>query len=394
MITGKRVLVAMSGGMDSAVAAALLKTQGYEVIGVHVQLWERAETRDLAGGGACCSFIDPDQIRKLCDKLGIACYIVDGHDHYQHDVIDYIVHECLAARVPNPCVLCNGSVKFSAFIKKADELRCDFVATGHYAKVVRNADGTETGLYRAVDNMNDQSYFLFTLKQDQLVRTLMPLGDLLEANVRKMAATFGVPVRPEGRVPRICFIDDVSHRDLIINRSAPRYRPEGPIVDADGAMLGRHNGLFNYRIAQRKVYGVEKPEAVDKWVSGFDVRANAVILGDERDLYHASLVATNCNWIGLQDFSRGLKAKAKIRAYHHIEADCIITMLSNNSIRVDFEKPQLAITPGQAIVFYHEDILLGGGWIEALVSPTTTRLNKRIAYNSSEKESDKTKKKK
>jgi tRNA-specific 2-thiouridylase len=373
---GKRVLVAMSGGVDSSVAAALLKTQGYDVIGVHMQLWNQADATLKKSGGSCCSLTDSNDARKVCDLLEIPYYVINARDQFQHDVIDYFVHDYLSGRTPNPCVMCNNRLKFSYLLKKADELRCEFVATGHYAKVVRNPEGTETNLYKASDLSKDQSYFLFGLNQDALARALMPLGDLLKANVRKMATTFGLPVSDKPDSQEICFIDEGGYREFVQERAGERYRPGGPLVTADGHILGRHRGLFQFTVGQRRGLGLDNPLHQDFHVLGFDLKLNAVIVGPEKDLHKSGLVATDCNWIGAIDFTHGVIAKAKIRSRHE-EAPCVITLLTNNSVRVDFGEPQRAITPGQAVVFYKENLVLGGGWIEGSYPPTQTKLRGR-----------------
>lgn len=374
----KRVLVAMSGGVDSSVAAGLLKMQGFEVIGMHMQLWDQAEANIKKSGGSCCSIVDANDARRVCDELDIPFYVVNAREQFQHDVVDYFIHEYLQARTPNPCVMCNNKLKFSYLIRKADELKCAHVATGHYAKLVRNVDGTEVHLFKAVDRNKDQSYFLFGLRQEQLARAMMPLGDLLKSNVRKMADTFHLPVADKKDSQEICFIDEGGYKAFVQARATEHYRPGGPIVTEDGAILARHTGLYRYTIGQRKGLNLDKPEHQDFHVIGFDTRVNALIVGQEEKLYKKGLVATGCNWIGIQDFSKGLTCMARIRSRHE-EAECSLTLLNNDSVLVEFTKPQRAITAGQAVVFYREDQMLGGGWIEALTEPVTTKLRSRGA---------------
>jgi tRNA-specific 2-thiouridylase len=378
----KRVLVAMSGGVDSSVAAALLKTQGWDVIGVHFNLWNPAsEGFRPKSGGSCCKPNRQENAKNVCETLEIPLYTVDLSEEYRATVMDYVINERLQARTPNPCALCHGVLKFSALIEKANQLRCDWVATGHYAKVVRNPDGTETNLYKATDDALDQSYFLFELNQKDLARTLMPIGELKQANVRKMAQTFQLPTEVESESTQLCFggISSKTGPDWIdfVQKSSPdRYRVTGPIVLQDGASISRHQGLFQYYIGQPKAPGIADSKFQDLFVLGFDMKINALIVGEEKELLRTGLLATNCNWIGLQDFSRGVQAKAKIH-YNVPEASCRVTLLNNQSVIVDFDEPQRAITPGLPIVFYQDDLVLGGGWIEALTEPINTRMKIR-----------------
>lgn len=378
----KRVLVAMSGGMDSAVAAALLKTQGYDVVGLHIQFWDKTRMTERRPGGSCVAMTDPDVVEKLCEQLEIPFHLVNVRELYQHEIVDLFIHEAIQARRPNPCVRCNSRVKFAALLQKADDLRCDMVATGHYAKIVRNNDNTETNVYRATDRARDQTYFLFELTQEQLTRTLTPLGDLLEANVHRMAHTFGLPIAAKPDRLQTCFVDDQSFATMIEQSCPERYRPAGPIVDKDGRSLGRHNGLYRHYISEKNVISSANAEEAAMVVLGFDVKLNAVIVGPEKELFKKGLVATNCNWIGVLDFSRGIKAKTRMWVNQQENVDCTITLLGNNSVLVDFKKPQPLVLPGQAIVFYQEEIMIGGGWIEASTDPATTKLTKRQAFMS------------
>ncbi len=369
----QRVLVAMSGGVDSSVAAALLKMQGYEAIGIHMQLWDHSAKNLKKSGGSCCSVIDAEDARRVCEHLEIPFYVINAREQFEADVIDYFVHEYLQARTPNPCVMCNNKLKFSYLLKKANDLKCEWVATGHYAKVVRVSEFQQTHLYKATDKQKDQSYFLFGLKQPQLSRALMPIGDLLKSNVRKLAQTFHLPVADKKDSQEICFIDEGGYKEFIEKRTTNHYRRSGPIVEQEGTMLGRHTGLYQFTIGQRKGLGFDREEYKDHYVIGFDLNASALIVGPEKDLYKSNLIATNCNWIGQTDFAQGLNIRAKIRS-RHTEATCKVTLLNNDSVLVEFAQPQRAITAGQAIAFYQDEQLLGGGWIETLTEPVKTKI--------------------
>lgn len=396
----KRVLVGISGGIDSAVAAALLKTQGYDVIGAHLQMWPESKATPKSSktasdakkdskntddgefvctGGSCCQRDSIQAAREVCKALELPFHLLDARELFDNQVLDYVVHDYLQARLPNPCVQCNSRVKFELLLRKADELKCDFVATGHYAKIVRSADGSETNLYRAADEEADQSYFLFGLRQDQLARALLPVGDLLKANIRRMALTFELPAvdRPETR--EICFVGEGGYKSLIVKRSSDRYRHPGPIVTQEGSILGRHTGLYLYSIGQKEGLGLQNnPEHQGFKVIGFELKVNALIVGPEEAMTKKGLLATDCNWLGMTDFSRGLHVVAKIGPYSR-DAMCRVTLLNNNSVIVDFEEAQNAIIPGQAIVFYQEGLVLGGGWIEALSEPISTKLRSKGA---------------
>ncbi len=362
-----RVLVAMSGGVDSSVAAALLKTQGYDVIGVHMQLWDHGEANLERFGGRCCSLIDSNDARRVCDKIDIPYYVVNAEDVFKDKVVDYFVHEYLQNRTPNPCVECNNQIKFNYLFQKADELGCEWVATGHYAKVVQDSVTQIASLHKAVDHHKDQTYFLFGLTQKALRRTLMPLGNLTKMMVRKLAEEFDLLVAQKADSQEICFIGEEGYKEFIEKRVAPDLRPKGVIQTVAGEVVGEHEGLHRYTIGQRKGLQLRVKDPDQFFVVGFDSRSQALIVGPEKHLFSKTLMAQQVNWIRPVDELKGIQCKARIRSRHE-EASCRVTCFENKRVHVEFDEPQRAITPGQAIVFYDGVEALGGGFIETIGS--------------------------
>ncbi|MBI5885493.1 MAG: tRNA 2-thiouridine(34) synthase MnmA [Deltaproteobacteria bacterium] len=360
-MSGKRVVVAMSGGVDSSTALAILKARGYDCIGVSMQLWDYSAKADPSGAtsGSCCSLDDIADARAAADKVGVPFYVMNLESVFGSAVVDNFVAEYLSGRTPNPCVRCNQLLKFDALLKKAAAFEADCLATGHYARIEPHAGGWR--LLKGVDPSKDQSYFLFTMTQAQLGRTLFPLGSLTKKEVREIARSCGLKTAEKAESQEICFVEDGDYAGFLAGRAATS---PGDITDLSGNVIGGHKGLYNYTIGQRKGLGLS---GGPYYVVGIDPAGNRLIVGPESALYAEGLVASGLNWIEdaaraeLRDNALG-PVTVKIR-YRHDGAEAHITP-DNASVRVRFHLPQRAVTPGQAVVFYRGDVVLGGGWID------------------------------
>lgn len=357
-----RVLVAMSGGVDSSVAALLLKQQGYDVIGAHMKLWDYVDVGgDIHKDGRCCTLDSITDCRFVCDKIDAPFYVLNMSDEFREKVIEDFVGEYRAGRTPNPCVRCNADVRWDTFLNKARQLGCDFIATGHYAYVEQNETG-RWQIRKGVDSTRDQSYVLWGLTQDALSRTLMPLGGLEKSEVRTIAARHGFRTaqKPESR--EICFVADDDYRRFLSEYEGKRGRrfEPGEIVHEDGRVLGRHDGTAFYTIGQRKGLGIAHPTPL--YVHRIDINFNRVIVGDNDSLFMSELLAERLNWSAIDTPSSTLDVETKIR-YLHAPAESTVMPLTSSTARVTFRQKQRAITPGQSVVFYRGDVLLGGGLI-------------------------------
>jgi tRNA-specific 2-thiouridylase len=358
-----RVAVAMSGGVDSSVTAALLKDQGYEVIGISMRVWD--PTAFFAGreceAQTCCS---PDDVRdagRIADQLGIPFYVVNFEEAFRSLVVDDFVSEYYRGRTPNPCARCNRLVKFGLLLDKAVELGADSMATGHYARIEQGEDGFHH-LLKGVDPKKDQSYFLFGLTQAQLSRSLFPLGALTKPEVRELANRYGLRVAEKKESQEICFIPDDDYVRFIEAEQDPG-RLSGDIVTREGTVVGRHKGTHRYTVGQRRGLGIAWREPL--YVLAVDAVRRRVIVGPREELCHSGLEAADMNWI-MPAPKEELVTTCRIR-YRHQPVPCRVVPLADNRVTVHFDAPEKSITPGQAVVFYDGDRVLGGGWIERAI---------------------------
>ncbi|AVP63585.1 tRNA 2-thiouridine(34) synthase MnmA [Clostridium botulinum] len=353
----KKVLVGMSGGVDSSVAAYLLKEQGYEVIGVTMQIWQDDE-EFIEKEGGCCSLSAVADARRVANKIGIPFYVMNFKDAFKRNVIDYFVDEYMEGRTPNPCIACNKFIKFSSFLDKAMAMGIDYVATGHYAIIEKQKD--RYIIRKSEDDKKDQTYALYNLTQFQLERTLMPCGQYKKSQIREIAKNIGLRVYNKKDSEEICFIPDNDHGRYIKNRFPNKVR-QGNFVDKQGNVLGKHKGIVYYTIGQRKGLGIAFGKPM--YVVDINPFKNEVVLGTIEDLLNTELIAKDINYIPFDTLKEPMEVEAKIR-YSQIPSKAIITPIDDSRVRVDFHEKQRAITKGQSVVFYKDDLLIGGGIIE------------------------------
>jgi tRNA-uridine 2-sulfurtransferase len=352
-----RVVLAMSGGVDSSVAAYLLKEEGYEVIGLFMRTGAHVESDATpAHKKGCCSALDAGDARRVADKLDMPFYALD----FEHDferIIDYFADEYLAGRTPNPCVVCNNWLKFGKLWSYGQQLEADYIATGHYAKVVWK-DG-EVQLLRGADRAKDQSYVLFGLNREILPRLLFPVGGLPKEQVRAVARQAGLGIHGKRDSVEICFVPDGDHGGLI-RRRRPELVSIGNIVDTSGKVLATHEGIENFTVGQRK--GLRFAAGERRYILRIIPENREVVIGSKEELLSTSLRASRVNWL-IEEPARPISCSAKIR-YRHSAASATVAVLPGDAAQVTFDEPQSAVTPGQAVVFYDGDRVLGGGWIE------------------------------
>lgn len=345
----------MSGGVDSSVTAVLLKDNGFDVIGVTMQLLERSYD-----WGGCCGIGGIEDAKRVAHKLGIPHYVVNFRKIFQEKVISDFCEEYQRGRTPNPCIRCNQYLKFEDLLKKADELGAESIATGHYARIEFDPQRKRYLLKKGLDSRKDQSYFLYVMKQEQLHRTLMPVGGLTKDRVRQLAREKELPVANKPESQEICFVPDNNYREFLKQHIPEAIQP-GSIVDQEGNVIGQHKGIPFYTIGQRRGLGIAAAEPL--YVTAIDPEKNVIVAGRKHEVYRSELVACKLNWISIDTLRQPLQVRVRIR-YLHKEAEATMTPADENSIHIMFKEPQMAITPGQAVVFYDDDTVIGGGTIE------------------------------
>lgn len=355
---GKRVVVGMSGGVDSSVAAYILKKQGYDVVGVTMQIWQNDDVSVEQSSDSCCGLSAVDDARRVAAQLDIPYYVMNFRQTFKENVIDYFIDEYKCGRTPNPCIACNRYVKWESLLQRSLEIGADYIATGHYARIVKLANG-RLAIRNSVTAKKDQTYALYNLTQEQLKRTLMPIGDYTKEEVRQIASELGIRVANKPDSMEICFVADNDYAGFIQRETSYICRP-GNFVDIEGNIIGQHKGIIHYTVGQRKGLGLAMGHPV--FVIAIKPETNEVVIGEDKDVFKSKLYADKLNFMGIESLDKPVRAKAKIR-YSHEGADCTIRMAGQDLIECEFDTQQRAITPGQALVVYKDDYVLMGGTI-------------------------------
>ena len=354
----KKAMIAMSGGVDSSVAAYLIKERGYDTIGVTMKLFDK-DSCENPRDNVCCTLEDVEDARSVANKLGIKYYVFNFEDDFDKEVIQRFVKAYESGMTPNPCIDCNRHIKFKRLFQRAVELKQDYVVTGHYVRTIYDAASGRTLLAKAVDGNKDQSYVLYSMTQTQLEHAMFPLGEMTKEETRRIAEEQGFINADKKDSQDICFVPEGKYSEFIEAYTGKTY-PEGDFVDIHGSVLGRHKGIIKYTIGQRKGLGLALPESL--YVKEKDMENNLVILARNEELFQNTLEVTDLNWIAIPELKKDMEVSAKIR-YSQKEDKARLIPIDEDRIKVEFVNPQRAVTPGQAAVFYDGDIVVGGGTI-------------------------------